>query len=148
MIRVELTQDFPVPPEAAFVYVTDMANWEHFFPGFVRVHNAAEARWSKPGDRLTVVARLLGRESELHMELQEFLPGERVRFMLRQRGLPDTHHERLFSATSTGCRCRFVATYEPRTGLAGLLDRFVVKRVLLRSFNSALSSLAGLLRDR
>ena len=148
MIRVELAQDFPVSPETAFAYITDMANWQRFFPGFVRITNPTEARWAKPGDRVTVLARLFGRESELHMELQDFRPAEAVRFVLRQRGLPDMQHERLFDATSAGCACRFVAAFEPRPGLARLLDRLLVKRALVRSFNSALSRLTGLLRDQ
>jgi hypothetical protein len=148
MIRIELTQDFPVSPETAFAYITEMAHWQHFFPGFVRITNPAEARWGKPGDRVTVLAQLFGRKSELHMELQDFRPAESVRFVLRQRGLPDMQHERLFDATSAGCACRFVAAFEPRPGLAGLFDRFLVKRAVVRSFNSALSRLTGLLRDQ
>ena len=148
MIRVELTRIFAIPPDAAFAYITDMANWKHFFPGFVRIENPAEARWGRTGDRVTVRARRFGRESELQMELHEFHPAERVSFVLRQRGLPDMRHERLFRATSGGCECRFVAAYEPRTGLVGLVDGLLVKQALVRSFNSALSKLEPLLRDQ
>lgn len=146
MIRVERNRRVSVSPETAFAYITDMANWERFLPGFVRFQDAAEARWGRPGDRVTVLARLFGRESELHMELKDFHPPERVAFVLRQRGLPEMHHERLFDPTATGCRCRFVAAYEPRTGLAGLFDRLLVRRALARSFDSALLELVALLR--
>jgi hypothetical protein len=139
MVRVEVSGGLPVPRSEAFNYVTDMRQWPSFFPGFVCVLNPETARWSNPGDRVTVVSRLFGRESHLHMELEVFAAGERVRFVLRQRGLPAAHHERHFIERGEGCECRFITTYTSRSGLTRLLDRSVVKWGIERALRHAVT---------
>jgi len=138
MVRVEVSGGLPVPPSEAFNYVTDMAQWPSFFPGFVRVLNPETARWSNPGDCVTVISHLFGRENHLHMQLEEFTAGERVRFVLRQRALPVAHHERHFIERAEGCECRFITTYASRPGLTGFLDRSVVKRGIRRALRHAM----------
>ena len=90
MIRIETTQIFPVPVREAFAYITDMKNWEKYWPDFVRLKDPANAKWGKPGDEVTVVLRLLNRERELHMKLETFQPDTLVTYFSRQTGLPDT----------------------------------------------------------
>jgi hypothetical protein len=73
MSRVELTHTFPVSHIDAFACITDTTNWKEFFPNFVRLHDPAHAKWDSPGDEVTVVIRLLGREVEVQMILNQFL---------------------------------------------------------------------------
>jgi len=62
MIRIEVSHTFPVPVSEAFTYITDMRNWPAYWPDFIRIENLSEAKWSKPGDKSTVVIKLLNRE--------------------------------------------------------------------------------------
>ena len=45
MIRVELARTFPVSLVEAFAYITDTKNRKEFFPNFVRLDDAARAKW-------------------------------------------------------------------------------------------------------
>ena len=138
MERIEVSRVVPVSPAEAFAYVTDMPS---FLPGFVRIEGAAHARWGKVGDRVKVVVRLFGREGTLDMELEEFQEGERVKFVLRQAGLPTARHERHFQGRPGGCECRFVAIFEPRPGIAALYDRLLVKWGITTALRRALDAL-------
>jgi uncharacterized protein YndB with AHSA1/START domain len=128
MVHIEVAHTFPVPVSEAFAYITDLKNWPEYWPRLVRIENPAEARWSNPGDKVTVVIGLLGREQAMHMELREFVRDERAIYDTRQPGLPDARHERHFRAVGAGCEFRPVVEYEPRQGVAGIFDRLVVKR--------------------
>ena len=141
MARVELTHTFPVSVHAAFAYVTDIRNWPAYWPDFVRLEEAATARWREPGDRVTLVIRLLGLERALHMELRELVPDSRVVYISRQPGLPDARHERHFTPTPAGCAYRLVVDYAPRRGLLGLYDRFVVARSVRRAMRKTVRNL-------
>jgi len=144
--RIEVSRVFPVSPAEAFVYVTDMRKWPSFLPGFVRIEDAARARWGKVGDRAEVVVRLFGRKGTLDMELEEFQEGERVKFVIRQAGLPTAHHERHFLANPGGCECRFVALFEPRPGITALYDRLLVKWGITTVLRRALDALDSAFR--
>jgi Polyketide cyclase / dehydrase and lipid transport len=139
--RIEVSKVFPVSPAEAFVYVTDMRNWPSVLPGFVRIEDAARARWGKVGDRVAVVGRLCGPQGTLDMELEEFQEGEGVKFVLRQIGLPSAHHERHFLAKPGGCECRVFATFEPRPGIAALYDRLLAKWGITTALRSGLDAL-------
>lgn len=128
VIRVELQHTFPVPASEAFAYITDMKRWPEYWPDFVRIHDPANARWSRPGDRATIVLRLLGRERSLNMTLTEFRKDAFVAYVSQQEGLPDIRHERQFSRVPGGFEYRLVVAYEPRRGLNGLVDRLLLKR--------------------
>ena len=58
MIRIEHEHYFAMPVEAGFAFITDMANWPRYWPGFVRIESGS--RWSAPGDEACIVVRLLG----------------------------------------------------------------------------------------
>jgi polyketide cyclase/dehydrase/lipid transport protein len=141
MIRIEAAHTFSAPLHDMFAYITDMRNWPHYWPDFVRIENQPQAQWSKPGDRVTVVQRLLGREVALHMQLEEFQPDTVVRYRSQQRGLPDVVHERHFTATSDGVEYRLIVSYVPRKGINGLIDRFIVKRAVARALHKTISNL-------
>jgi len=94
MLRVELAHTFPVSAGDAFAYITDTRNWKEFFPNFVRLDDPAHAKWDTPGDNVTVVIRLLGREVQVNMTLEQYQKDNRVTYVSRQQGLPDARHER------------------------------------------------------
>jgi hypothetical protein len=145
MIREEAERILPVAVGAAFAYITAPGNWPRYWPGLTRVHGPAGARWRRPGDRVVVGMRLLGREVALQMTLLKFDEGRLMRYTSRQRGLPDALHERHFEAAPGGCRYRLAVTFAPRTGLAGLYDRLVVRRAVARALHHTLVNLAALL---
>ena len=141
MIRVELTHDFPVPVGDAFAYITDTRNWSAFFPSFVRLDDAAHAKWDTPGDRVTVVIRLFGRDVEVNMALQTFQRDSLVTYVSRQQGLPDASHERHFKSVPGGFEFHPVVAFEPRSGLAGLFDRILVKRAIAGALRKTIENL-------
>ena len=141
MIRIEVSHSFPVSVAEAFAYITNMKNWPEYWPDFIRIDDASAARWSSPGDKATVVINLLNRERALHMELKEFQKDAQVTYTSRQQGLPDVHHERHFQDAPGGCEYRLVVEYEPRNGLIGLFDRFLVKRSVERAMQKTVQNL-------
>ena len=110
MIRVELTHAFPVPVSDGFAYITDMKKWEQYWPDFVGIKDSANAKWGNAGDTVTVVLRLLSRERELNMKLEEFQKDTLVIYTSHQQGLPDARHERHFRAIPNGLEYRLVVT--------------------------------------
>jgi hypothetical protein len=148
MVRVEVSHTFPVPVSEAFAYITDMRNWPAYWPDFIRIENPSEAAWSNPGDKATVVIRLLNRERALHMEMKEFQKDVRVTYVSRQQGLPDVRHERHFKAVPAGCEYRLVVEYEPRQGYPGLFDRLFVKRSVERAMRKTVQNLDRVFQQR
>jgi Polyketide cyclase / dehydrase and lipid transport len=141
MIRVEHTHTFPVSVGDGFAYITDTRNWNAFFPNFVRLHDAARARWDTPGDQVTVVIRLLGREVQVRMTLEQYQRDTRVTYVSRQQGLPDASHERHFRGVPNGFEFRPVVAFEPRSGLAGLFDRLLVRRAIAGALATTIENL-------
>ena len=139
MERVEATRRFDVPVERGFAFITDTANWPKYWPGFVRLEESS--RWGTVGDTARLVTRLLGRERELTMAITSFLPNRLVMYTSTQPGLPDARHERHFEPAGEAFDYRLVVEYEPRRGLHGLLDRFVLPRGIRRAFDSTFDAL-------
>jgi uncharacterized protein YndB with AHSA1/START domain len=139
MERVEATRRFDVPVERGFAFITDTANWPRYWPGFVRLEEGS--RWGTRGDTARLVTRLLGRERELTMTITSFEPNRVVTYTSSQPGLPDARHERHFEADGEGFVYRLVVEYEPRNGLHGVTDRFVLPRGIRRAFDSTFDSL-------
>jgi len=137
--RVEAVHRFDVPVERGFAFITDAANWSSYWPGFVRLEEGS--RWKEPGDTARIVTRLLGRDRELVMTLRAFEPDRLVTYTSTQPGLPDAQHERHFEADGEGFRYRLVVEYEPRSGLAGLVDRVLLPRALRRALESTITAL-------
>ena len=140
-IRIDITHTFPVPVSEAFTFITEMSTWAEYWPDFVRIDDPANAQWGQPGDRVTVVLKLLGRERELNMELESFQRDTVVTYRSHQRGLPDARHERHFEAVSEGSEYRLVVELEPRPGLAGLFDRLVIRRAVTRAMHKTIDNL-------
>jgi hypothetical protein len=147
VLRIEVVHTFDVSVAEAFAYITDMKNWPEYWPDFIRFDNPAATSWSNPGDRATVVIKLLNRERALNMELKAFQKDTCVTYVSRQRGIPDVRHERHFEAARNGCVYRLIVEYEPRTGFAGLFDRTLVRRSVEQAMRRTMQKLDRLLRS-
>ena len=139
MKRIEAAHHFDVPVERGFAFITDLANWAAFWPGYVRLEEGSS--WEAAGDTARLVTRLLGRERLLTMTITAFEPNRLVTYTSTQPGLPDASHERHFTTDGGGFLYRLVVEYEPRGGLAGLVDRFVLARGIQRAFRHTFTAL-------
>jgi uncharacterized protein YndB with AHSA1/START domain len=138
-VRIEAAHRYDVPLERGFAYITDTANWPKFWPGFVRLEPGS--RWGATGDTARLVTRLLGRERELTMRVTAFEPNRLVAYTSTQPGLPDAYHERHFERDGDGFRYRLVVEYEPRAGVAKILDRVLLARGIRRAFDRTFAAL-------
>ena len=145
MKRIEAARRFDVPVERGFAFVTDIANWPRFWPGYVRLEDGS--RWQGVGDTARLVTRLLGRERLLTMRITAFEPNRLVTYTSTQPGLPDASHERRFDPAGGGFVYGLVVEYEPRSGLAGVFDRVVLPRGIRRAFESTFAALEEQLRS-
>ena len=148
MERIEVEHVFHVELSKAFNYIVDTTNWPEYWPGFVRLEDSENAQWREPGDKITVVLKVLGRERSMHMELERFEANALVLYRTRQDGLPDAHHERHFNAIPKGFEYRAVIDFEPRQGLQGVFDRLVVKRGIERTLRKTVDKLDRLLENQ
>lgn len=139
MERIEAAHRYDVPVERGFSFITDTANWSKFWPGYVSLK--ASSRWGAPGDTAQLITRLLGRERELTMTITGFEPDRLVTYRSTQPGLPDARHERHFETDGDGFVYRLVVEYEPRGGIAGVLDRAMLPRGIRRAFQSTFEAL-------
>jgi hypothetical protein len=137
--RVEAAQHYHVAVERGFAFITNLANWSKFWPGYVRLEEGSS--WGAPGDNARLTTRLLGRERELKMTVTAFEPNRLVTYTSTQPGLPDASHERHFEPDGEGFVYRLVVAYEPRGGIAGLFDRFLLARGVRRAFQSTFEAL-------
>ncbi len=143
MIRIEHEHHFAIPVEAGFAFITDIANWPRYWPGFVRI--GPGSHWSAPGDEARMVVRLLGRKVELQMTLRRFDRNRLVEYESSQSGAPDVHHERHFLPADGGFLYRIVVEYEPRAGLRGVYDRLLLRQGVERAFRQTVANLDGAL---
>ena len=132
MKHVEAAHRYAVPVERGFAFITDTANWPTFWPGYLRLEEGSS--WGAAGDRARLVTRLLGRERLLAMRIVAFEPNRLVTYASTQPGLPDASHERHFEPDDCEFVYRLVVEYEPRDGVAGLFDRFLLARGVRRAF--------------
>lgn len=138
-MRIEGSRRYDVPVEQGFTFITDTANWSKFWPGFVRLE--PESTWGAPGDTARLVTRILSRKRTLTMTVTTFEPNQLVTYTSTQPGLPDARHERIFEGDGDGFVYRLVVEYEPRAGVAGLLDRRLLPRGIRRAFQQTFAAL-------
>ena len=138
-MRVEAAHRYDVPVERGFAFITDTANWPTFWPGFVRLEHGS--RWGAVGDTARLVTRLLGRERLLTMRITAFEPNRLVTYTSTQPGLPDATHERHFDPDGAGFVYGLAVEYDPRGGIAGVLDRFLLPRGIRRAFEQTYAAL-------
>lgn len=134
-MRVEREHRFPVALHDGFTYITDQANWPHYWPGLVRIEPGSH--WGEPGDVTRMVLHVLRREVEMTMTLRRFEPDRLVEYTSTQNGLPDMRHERHFAASGASLHYRAVVEFEPR----GLYDRVIVRTAVARALKRTFASL-------
>jgi len=139
MRHIEATHHFDVPVERGFAFITETANWPRFWPGYVRLEEGSS--WGAVGDTARLVTRLLGRERLLTMTVTAFERNHVVRYTSTQPGLPDASHERWFEPADGGFSYRLVVEYQPRGGIAGVLDRLLLPRGVRRAFLQTFAAL-------
>lgn len=145
MNRIEAVHRFDVPVERGFAFITDVANWPRFWPGYVSLEDGS--RWQAVGDTARLVTRLFGRERLLTMTITAFEPSRLVTYASTQPGLPDAFHERRFEPLEGGFAYRLVVEYEPRPGIAGLFDRLLLPHGISRAFQSTFAALEDGFRE-
>jgi uncharacterized protein YndB with AHSA1/START domain len=138
-MRIEGTHRYAAPVERAFAFITDVANWPRFWPGYVRLEPGSS--WGAQGDTARLVTRILGRERTLTMTITDFEPNRLVAYTSTQPGLPDARHERHFEPDDGAFTYRLVVEVEPRSGLRGVLDRVVLPRGIRRAYASTFAAL-------
>ncbi|HJU47998.1 MAG TPA: SRPBCC family protein [Gaiellaceae bacterium] len=139
MKRVEAVHHYDVPVERGFAYITDTANWPRFWPGYVRLE--AGSSWGAVGDTARLTTRLMRRERELSMTITAFEPDRLVTYRSTQPGLPAASHERHFEPDGEGFTYRLAVEYEPRGGIAGIVDRVLLPRGIRRAFDETFTAL-------
>ena len=77
----------------------------------------------------------------LTMRVTAFEPNRLVTYTSTQPGLPNASHERHFETEGAGFVYRLVVEYEPRGGIAGLFDRFLLARAIRRAFERTFGAL-------
>lgn len=145
-MRIELARRLPVGVREGFDYITDPGNWPEYWPRLVRI--AAAERWREPGDRASLVLRLLRREVELEMELVRVEPYRLVEYTSRQRGLPAARHLRSFEDAGGELVYGIAVEYEPRSGWRRLFDRLLVRRAVERTLRETMENLERRFRER
>lgn len=140
-----------VPPERAFAVVADPTAWPRFFEAMVTAE--VDPDWGRPGGHARMVNRFLGTAVRTEIEILEWEPARRFRYLGRQPGRPDMDNLRIFEearlpgTAGPGTRLRASTTIILRTGAAGLVDRLSV-RVLQRVFDRAMLRLPDVAADR
>jgi hypothetical protein len=148
MVRIEASRDYQVDREVAFDYITNPRNWPEFWPDLVDIPELEQTTWQEPGDTARLQMRLAGRVRDLHMTLDERSRPALVRYHSTQQGVPDAVHERHFEPAAEGFNYRLVVSFEPRAGLAGLLDRTLIRFAAGRALRRTLDNLAPHLQAR
>jgi uncharacterized protein YndB with AHSA1/START domain len=138
-IRIETERRLPVAVRDGFDYITNPDNWPEYWPRLQRITSAV--RWREPGDRASLVLRILGREVELHMRLVRFEPYRLVEYTSEQRGLPPVRHWRHFNEIDNVLAYGIAVEYEPRSGWRSLFDRLFVRRATERAVHETMANL-------
>jgi uncharacterized protein YndB with AHSA1/START domain len=137
--RISAVRRYDVPVEYGFAFITNTENWSRFWPGFVRLQPGS--RWSARGDEARLVTRLFGAERELTMTVKAFEPNRLVTYTSTQPKLPDAYHERHFDPDGAGFLYRLVVEYEPRPGIARIVDTMLLPRAIRRAFERTFTAL-------
>ena len=103
------------------------------------------SRRCEPGDRASLVVRLLGRQITLELTLERYEEPRLVEYRSVQRDLPDARHARTFSEAPGGFDYGLVIEYEPRPGLRGIFDRTVVRRAIASAARQTIRNLEAAL---
>lgn len=143
MADIRFTGNFPWDRSRVFAYLFDPTHWPEFIPGFTDV--TGTDGWGAPGGTCRGTVTILGRPKAVRFELLDVTPDERFRYVSRQDGLPDAEHLRVLSDQGEGTRLEGTVRSEDRGGIAGLLDRLVVRRAVQRKMDQAMRNAESLM---
>ena len=129
----------PLPPEEAFAFVADPANWRLFLSGVREV--TKDDDWGRVGGHAHVTSAVLGRSLTMNLELTEWDPPTAFRYTVAEGGKPaNDDNRRAFQSVPGGTWLTGTTEIPARPGPAGLLDR--LQMVLLRrAFATAMTRL-------
>lgn len=142
MATVEMSREYPVDTEQLYRHLTDPVNWPSFYNNMVA---AEPARFTAVGDTATATYRILGIASEIRAEIVEASPGERIRFVARTRGLPDTEQDWRYVRVPAGTLVRVTLTApEADHWLGRTVDRLLIARQFEKDLARSLDNIAEL----
>jgi hypothetical protein len=138
----------PVSVQDGFNFITNVANWPSYWPHLLDIPDEERTSWSKRGDTARVVLEIRGRPVELKMDLEQFEPDALVTYRSTQEGLPAFHHERHFRDKDGSLEYTLVISFQPRSGLRGIVDRLFVARTVQGSLIETADNLERIFRER
>jgi uncharacterized protein YndB with AHSA1/START domain len=144
-VRIQVERRLPVTIHDGFDYITEPINWPDYWPRLVRITSAK--RWREPGDRASLVVRMLRREVELEMTLVRIEPYRLVEYTSEQRGLPAARHWRHFDDGDGELTFRTVVEFQPRPGWRSFFDRLLVRAAVERALRETLANLEQRFRE-
>jgi hypothetical protein len=137
--HVEMTRQYPMERKLLFDHLTDPTNWASYFNNIIEVEPFE--RFTEPGDGVAARYRLLGRAVDLHVELLELTPPDRIRLLATAPGLPPLEHVWIYEDAEEGTRLHArMETPEVDSWLGRTLDRFVLPRQLERDLARSLDN--------
>ena len=144
-VRIQVERRLPVTVHDGFDYITDPINWPDYWPRLVRITSAE--RWREPGDRASLVLRMLRREVELEMTLVRIEPYRLVEYTSEQRGLPAARHWRHFDDSDDELTYRIAVEFQPRPGWRSVFDRLLVRAAVERTLRETIANLEQRFRE-
>ncbi len=110
----------PLPPEQAFDFVSNPANWGTFFDSV----ESAEALqgWGSPGGKARMVNKVLGREVVTDLEVLEWDRPHQFRYVAHSTDHPDMDNKRTFDAVPGGTRLTGTTDATARRGVGWVFD--------------------------
>ncbi len=136
-IRISYGAVVPLPPDAAFAFVSDPLNWPSFFSS---LRDSSRSEHWGAGGRGQMSNVVLGRTITSEIEVMVWNPPHEFRYLSRQPGTPPLDNRRLFEPAQDGTRLSGTTEVTPRAGLPGMLDR-ARALALRRIFASAMERL-------
>ena len=144
-IRIQVERRLPVTIRDGFDYIIEPSNWSDYWPRLVRITSAQ--RWREPGDRASLVLRMLRREVELELTLVRMEPYRLVEYTSEQSGLPAARHWRHFEDRDGALTFRIVVEFEPRPGWRSVFDRLLVRAAVERALRETTVNLEQRFRE-
>jgi uncharacterized protein YndB with AHSA1/START domain len=143
-MRMKITYGaiLPVPIEEAFAYVTAPESWPQFSATTVQ----SLSGWGAVGGKAQIAQKFVGRPIVAELELVEWEPPVRFRYLTRTDGGPTLDNLRVFEEVVEGTRLVGTTEGDPRPGVRGIYDRFA-GRLLQRVYDRAMLRMSEVIRQ-
>lgn len=142
-MRTDMTRTYPVPLKKGFDYAIDFRTWPDWYVGMAEILEPEDATWTKPGDELRFVYKLLGRRLEGRAILDELIDTELVKFHSEVPGLPVVYFEYRYRAAGEEAfvLTAIMETEEPTSFFGKAIDKMVLPVALERDLRHSLENL-------